>query len=56
VAGRADVHGPSERGGRARWLLQGRDLQGPRLMLRRLVQDWRDAGMRVRVDADPIDL
>jgi hypothetical protein len=26
------------------------------LMLRRLVQDWRDAGARVRVDADPIDL
>ena len=56
TAGRAEVHGPAERAGRARWLLQGRDLQGPRLMLRRLVQDWRDAGARVRVDADPIDL
>ena len=56
VAGRAEVHGPADRAGRARWLLQGRDLQGPRLMLRRLVQDWRDAGARVRVDADPIDL
>jgi len=56
VAGRAEVHGPAERQGRVRWLLQGRDLQGPRLMLRRLVQDWRDAGARVRVDADPIDL
>jgi primosomal protein N' (replication factor Y) len=56
AAGRAEVHGPAERAGRARWLLQGRDLQGPRLMLRGLVQDWRNAGARVRVDADPIDL
>ncbi len=56
VAGRAEVHGPALRQGRARWLLQARDLQGPRMMLRRLVQDWRDAGARVRVDADPIDL
>jgi primosomal protein N' (replication factor Y) len=56
AAGRAEVHGPAERAGRQRWLLQGRDLRGPRLMLRRLVQDWRDAGARVRVDADPIDL
>jgi primosomal protein N' (replication factor Y) len=56
AAGRAEVHGPAERGGRVRWLLQGRDLQGPRLMLRRLVQEWREAGARVRVDADPIDL
>jgi primosomal protein N' (replication factor Y) len=56
VAGRADVLGPAESRGRMRWLLQGRDLQGPRLMLRRVVQDWRDAGARVRVDADPIDL
>jgi primosomal protein N' (replication factor Y) len=56
VDGRAEVHGPARRGGRDRWLLQGRDLHGPRVMLRRLVQDWRDAGARVRVDADPIDL
>jgi primosomal protein N' (replication factor Y) len=56
AAGRAEVHGPAERAGRQRWLLQGRDLRGPRLMLRRLVQDWRDTGARVRVDADPIDL
>jgi len=56
AAGRAEVHGPAERGGRVRWLVQGRDLRGPRLMLRRLVQDWRDAGARVRVDVDPIDL
>ncbi|MFH1329264.1 MAG: hypothetical protein ABIJ48_01190 [Actinomycetota bacterium] len=55
-AGRAEVHGPAYREGRSRWLIQGRDLQGPRLMLRRLVQEWRDAGARVRVDADPIDL
>jgi primosomal protein N' (replication factor Y) len=56
VAERAEVHGPAQRGGRLRWLLQGRDLHGPRIVLRRLVQDWRDAGARVRVDADPIDL
>lgn len=56
VDGRAEVHGPAERGGRSRWLLQGRDLRGPRVMLRRLVQDWRDGGARVRIDADPIDL
>ena len=56
VDGRAEVHGPATRGGRDRWLLQGRDLHGPRVMLRRLVQDWRDAGAKVRIDADPIDL
>lgn len=56
VGGRAEVHGPAERRGRQRWLLQGRDLGGPRVMLRRLVQDWRDAGAQVRIDADPIDL
>jgi primosomal protein N' (replication factor Y) len=56
AAGRGEVHGPADRVGRVRWLLQGRDLQGARLMLRRLVQEWRDAGARVRVDADPIDL
>lgn len=56
VDGRAEVHGPAGRGGRDRWLLQGRDLRGPRVMLRRLVQDWRDGGARVRIDADPIDL
>ena len=56
VAGRGEVHGPAVRGGRSRWLLQGRDLHGARVMLRRLVQDWRDREVRVRVDADPIDL
>ena len=56
VDGRAEVHGPATRAGRDRWLLQARDLRGPRVMLRRLVQDWRDGGARVRVDADPIDL
>ncbi|MBM3694435.1 MAG: hypothetical protein FJW79_00650 [Actinobacteria bacterium] len=56
VAGRAEVHGPVGRGDRMRWLLQGGDLQGARLMLRSQVQEWRDGGARVRVDADPIDL
>lgn len=56
VDDRAEVHGPADRSGRRRWLLQGRDLRGPRVMLRHLVQEWRDAGARVRIDADPIDL
>jgi len=50
------VHGPGERGGRQRWLIQGDRLHEVRVRLRRLVQGWRDAGSRVRIDADPIDL
>jgi primosomal protein N' (replication factor Y) len=56
VGERATVMGPAERSGRTRWLIQGTDLRPARLALRGLVQDWRDAGARVRVDADPIDL
>jgi primosomal protein N' (replication factor Y) len=52
----AEIHGSADRAGRARWLVQGTDLRGPRVMLRTLVQDWRDGGARVRIDADPIDL
>lgn len=56
VGSAADVLGPAatERG--RRWLVQGRDLRPVRVGLRRLVQDWRDGGTRVRIDADPIDL
>jgi primosomal protein N' (replication factor Y) len=56
AAGDATVLGPADQGGRSRWLVQGRDLRPLRIRLRSLVQDWRDAGLRVRVDADPIDL
>ncbi len=52
----ATVHGPALRHGRVRWLLQGRDLDRARLALRNVVGAWRDRGIRVRVDVDPIDL
>jgi primosomal protein N' (replication factor Y) len=53
---RATVLGPSEHDGELRWLIQGRDLGPARIVLRSLVHRWREAGVRVRVDADPIDL
>ncbi|MCB2224701.1 MAG: hypothetical protein KQH83_11090 [Actinobacteria bacterium] len=56
VGARAEVHGPAEAGDRVRWLVQGRDLRPARIALRGVVQEWRDRGARVRVDADPIDL
>lgn len=52
----ADVLGPAETDAGSRWLVQGRDLRPVRVALRRLVQDWRDGGTRVRIDADPMDL
>lgn len=52
----ADVHGPAEAGEATRWLVQGPDLREAKIRLRGLVQTWRDAGARVRVDVDPIDL
>lgn len=56
MGGHGQVLGPAEVRGRRRWLLQGRDLRTVRVALRGLVQDWRDGGTRVRVDADPLDL
>ncbi len=56
VAGRGEVHGPAEVRGRHRWLIQGPELRPARVALRGLVQEWRDGGTRVRVDADPLDL
>jgi primosomal protein N' (replication factor Y) len=56
AADRAEVFGPAEHSGRHRWLVQGRDLRAVRIGLRRLVQSWRDAGRRVRVDVDPLEL
>ena len=41
---------------RTRWLLQGADLTDAKVRLRPLVRTLRDAGHRVRVDVDPIDL
>lgn len=56
VGGRAELFGPAERDGRHRWLIQGTDLRPVRVGLRRVVQSWRDAGRRVRVDVDPLEL
>ena len=50
------VRGPAVVGDRQRWLLEGPDLRAAKIRLRRLVQKWRDAGARVRVDVDPLDL
>ena len=56
VGERGAVLGPADQDGRLRWLVQGRDLQAARIALRSVVRGWREAGARVRVDADPIDL
>ena len=56
VGERGSVLGPAKREERSRWLIQGADLRPARLVLRGLVQEWRDSGARVRVDADPVDL
>ena len=56
AAGDAVVLGPAGTPDGERWLVQGSDLRHIRIRLRSLVQGWRDAGARVRVDADPIDL
>lgn len=53
----ATVLGPADRGGgRLRWLIQGTDLTKVRSQLRPLVQRWRDGGVAVRIDVDPIEL
>jgi primosomal protein N' (replication factor Y) len=56
AAGEAEVLGPAATPHGERWLVQGSDLRPMKIRLRPLVQAWRDAGARVRVDADPIDL
>ncbi len=56
ATGQVQVHGPDEGGGRTRWFLQGDSLQQSRVLLRPMVQRWRDGGSTVRIDADPIDL
>lgn len=50
------VLGPAERQDGLRWLLQAPDLTKARSALRGMVQRWRDSGLRVRIDVDPIDL
>ena len=52
----AAVFGPAETKDRSRWLIQGRDLAGFRVLLRGAVQEWRDRRARVRIDVDPTDL
>ncbi|NQV07998.1 hypothetical protein HQ535_15780 [bacterium] len=56
AAGRAEVHGPADHRGASRWLVQAPDLRPVRVALRGLVQEWRDAGAKVRVDVDPFEL
>jgi primosomal protein N' len=56
IGARAAIHGPVPRGERLRWLIQGRDLRAARVVLRGVLHEWRDAGARVRADADPIDV
>ena len=53
--GVTSVLGPAEVEQGQRWLLQG-DLRRAKVELRSLVQTWRDRGVTVRLDADPIDL
>jgi primosomal protein N' (replication factor Y) len=57
AAAGATVLGPVTRGSDGvRWLIQGADLSKVRNQLRALVQRWRDSGVAVRVDVDPIEL
>lgn len=51
-----EVLGPAAHRDAARWLLQSADLGRAKQALRPLVQRWRDSGLRVRIDVDPIDL
>ncbi|MGQ0847806.1 MAG: hypothetical protein ACT4OP_01560 [Actinomycetota bacterium] len=52
----ATVLGPDFRNGRQSWLVQGLDLGPTRLSLRPLVQRWRDAGVTMRINVDPLEL
>jgi primosomal protein N' (replication factor Y) (superfamily II helicase) len=56
VGREGEVFGPADAGDRSRWLVQGGALYKAKVRLRPAVQRWRDGGIRVRVDADPIDL
>jgi primosomal protein N' (replication factor Y) len=56
VAQGAQVTGPAAGEDRQRWLVAAGDLRPLKLRLRGEVQRWRDAGYRVRIDADPVRL
>jgi primosomal protein N' (replication factor Y) (superfamily II helicase) len=53
--GAPTVLGPADSSGGSRWLVQG-DLRRMKIDLRPVIQRWRDSGVTVRVDSDPIDL
>jgi primosomal protein N' (replication factor Y) len=50
------VLGPAPAGDGVRWLGRGHDLSRFRQALRPVVERWRQSGLTVRVDADPLDL
>jgi primosomal protein N' (replication factor Y) len=56
VSDQCTILGPAPRADGLRWLLAAPDLRRTKATLRPLVQRWRDAGTRVRIDVDPIDL
>ena len=56
VAQGAQVTGPASGEDRQRWLAAAGDLRPFKLRLRGEVQRWRDSGLRVRIDADPVRL
>jgi len=53
---RTVVLGPAEGRDGWRWLIQGPDLARFRTAMRPVAQKWRDSGLTVRIDVDPIDL
>jgi len=56
TAAEATILGPAPGPAGSRWLIQDADLRRTRILLRPAVQTLRDAGAKVRVDVDPIDL
>jgi len=51
-----EIRGPAVGDLGTRWLIQGVDLSKSKVELKKLTQRWRDRGLRVRIDVDPIDL
>jgi primosomal protein N' len=51
----AEVHGPMTIEGGRRWLLSG-NLTRARVDLRSMAGRWRERGLTIRIDADPIDI
>lgn len=56
LAPTATILGPVATGSGQRWLIQGSDLRDVRVRLRGIAQNWRDRGITVRIDVDPLDL